>query len=148
MSRSGPGCLECVRFCLFIDPLTVKAGRRHYNQDQPSCQHSFEAQCWPRDAPIPSLQGRTADGSSRTQLPVRVLTRPLSQRRKRRRLRSRVKALPVGDSDECGPPRGCGEPMVPSLAQFTRCCCAGASLFSKEICQGQAVRCHEWTDGH
>lgn len=28
-------------------------------------------------------------------------------------------ALPVGDSDECGPPRGCSEPMVPSLAQFT-----------------------------
>lgn len=26
-------------------------------------------------------------------------------------------ALPVGDSDECGPPRGCSEPMVPSLAQ-------------------------------
>lgn len=54
-------------------------------------------------------------------------------------------ALPVGDSDECGPPRGCSEPMVPSLAQFTwRRCAAAANftdaglfffLFSKEICQ-------------
>lgn len=57
-------------------------------------------------------------------------------------------ALPVGDSDECGPPRGCSEPMVPSLAQFTWRCCADASLFSKEMSgQRQAVRRHTWTDG-
>lgn len=55
-------------------------------------RHSVDA----RDAPIPSLQGRTADGSSRTQLPVWASIRPLRQNRRKRRLRWRVKPyLPV-----------------------------------------------------
>lgn len=73
-------------------------------------------------------------------------------------------ALPVGDSDECGPPRGCSEPMVPSLAQFTwrRCAAAanftGAGLFFFPLFKGnlstwprkrqrRAARRHVWTDG-
>lgn len=103
-----------------------------------------------RDAPFPSLQW----GNSRVNVyrwnqphttPSMSFNTATEAEEEEEEAAVESQALPVGDSDECGPPRGCSEPMVPSLAQFTwRRCAAAANftdaglfffLFSKEICQ-------------